>query len=100
MESQPTPTIIRTPALLQFLTPCVFIEDFIDDENMRRDAIYSSDRSLNLMPDGRPLYCALSKTPPTSVQTPGKFVPSGYTRSGKYKAGRVVNQKTDKRAGK
>jgi hypothetical protein len=43
---------------------------------------------------------ARSQQRPTSCQTPGHTIKSGYTRSGKWKPSKYVPSKTDKRAGR
>jgi len=100
MSIRPQKNTTRTPALLHFLTPCPFIDDFEADEGVRGLAKYSSERSLSLMPNGIPLYCTTFKSPPTSTTTPGKTIPAGYTSTGKFKPSRWTPSKTDKRAGK
>lgn len=50
--------------------------------------------------DSRTLYAALSRTPPTSTNTPGKTRPGGYNKNGKYLPAKYIPSKTDKRAGK
>ena len=90
----------KMPALFYFMTPCPLVKEFIKDEQLFSLAEFSNERMLNINSAGMPLYCALSKTPPTSCYTPGKYVPGGYTPSGKYKQGHNTQGKMDKRAGK
>jgi hypothetical protein len=46
------------------------------------------------------LQASLSRSPPTSVSTPGKLRPAGYNQSGKFLPAKWIPNKTDKRAGK
>ncbi|MDL2272203.1 hypothetical protein LJC23_04135 [Desulfovibrio sp. OttesenSCG-928-I05] len=67
-----------------------------DDEPMT----YSEDEQASLLEDGSLAWRARYKRPPTNCHTAGRYIPSGYTRSGKWKSGRYSPSKTDKRAGK
>jgi hypothetical protein len=93
------PETKKLPAMLHFLQECTLVDQFILAAEEDDRAAYSIDRMLNLMPDGTPQYCALSKTPPTSCSTPGKMLPGGFTPDGKHKPTRWTPAKTDKRAG-
>jgi hypothetical protein len=90
----------RLPAVLHFLQECPFVDQFIEQAKIDDSASYSKTRQLNLMPDGTPQYCLLSKTPPTSAWTGGHTTPGGYTPSGKWKGPKQVPGKMDKRVGK
>jgi hypothetical protein len=70
------------------------------DDELFENAYFSVDQKINIHESGVPLHCSLFKTPPTSCSTPSKFVPGGYTPSGKWKAPHQTETKTDKRAGK
>jgi hypothetical protein len=76
------------------------IEQYKVYEQVFTDSTYDKNISMNITKEGIPLYAALSKSPPTTCTTPGKMIPSGYTKTGKYKASRWTTSKTDKRAGK
>lgn len=90
----------KLPAMLHFLQECTLVDQFIQAAETDDGSQFSIDRMLNLLPDGTPLYCALSKTPPTDCHTPGKILPGGFTPGGKYKPSRPTPAKTDKRAGR
>jgi hypothetical protein len=62
--------------------------------------IFSEEEQLSLLEDGSLAWRARTKRPPTSCHTAGHRLPSGYTRSGKWKASSWIPSKTDKRAGK
>ena len=61
---------------------------------------YDAAKLMNLTVDGLPLYCALSKTPPTNIFTAGHTRAGGYSRTGKYLPTKFIPGKMDKRAGK
>jgi hypothetical protein len=90
----------KLPAMLHFLQECTHAEQFLQQAEMDDMAIYSETRQMNLLVDGTPLYCQLSKTPPTNAYTPGHTNPGGFTPSGKWRGPKVVPGKMDKRAGK
>jgi len=88
------------PLILKHLQESPFKDEFLEDEILFSNSYYDANLKLNISASGLPLHAALFKKPPTSAFTPGKYIPGGYTRSGKWKAGRSVPAKTDKRAGK
>jgi hypothetical protein len=88
------------PKVLLFIQPCPIVSDFESTERLEKDASYSDEMQMSMMPDGTPLYCARSKRPPTSCSTPGHMIKAGYTPSGKYKTATYVPPKSDRRAGK
>ena len=67
------------------------------DENM----VYNTMLKINETNQGVPLFTmARSAKPPTSCNTPGHTIKSGYTSTGKYKPSKYMPSKMDKRAGK
>ena len=61
---------------------------------------YCLDQKLNVTREGRVFWSARSRRRPTTCYSKGHRLKSGYTRSGKWKASRWINGKSDKRAGK
>ncbi len=90
---------ISLPLQVHLLTLCPYSAAFGEDENLFLSMQFDKLLGLNIL-NGRPAYLALYKQPPTSCQTPGKMLPGGYTKSGKWKPARWTPLKTDKRAGK
>lgn len=85
------------PLIVQFLQPYPYARECDTD----LDGVhYDHERQLNVDADGHPLYCNRTRLPPTLVTTPGRVLPSGYTRSGKWKPAKSVPAKMDRRAGK
>lgn len=99
MLSKEKDSRISLPLQLHLLTLCPYGEAFREDETIFLSMQFDKLQELNIL-DGRPAYLALYKQPPTSCQTPGKMLPGGYTKSGKWKPARWTPLKTDKRAGK
>lgn len=90
----------KAPLIAQFMTLSPHEVLFHQDQVAVNQMSYNDKQRLNLNKDGRPAYLALYKSPPTNCFTPGKMLPGGYTKSGKYKSPRWSPAKTDKRAGK
>lgn len=90
-------SIERRPLIAYFLQPYPFTsDDHIEPVGARYDPV----RQLNVDADGAPLYCSPTKRFPTACSTPGHSVPSGYTRTGKWKPAKYVPAKSDRRAGR
>lgn len=89
----------RLPMMLSHLTTCHLSKSYMSDEELFENATFSVDRKINIDSNGIPLHCSLSRTPPTTCITPGKMLPGGYTKDGKYKSARYSPTKSDKRAG-
>jgi hypothetical protein len=89
----------KLPMMLRHLTNFDLSLNYISDEDFFESSIFSQDKKINIHSSGSPLYCAVFKSPPTSVTTPAKIVPAGWTSGGKYKAQHYTPAKTDKRAG-
>lgn len=89
----------KLPMMLSHLTTCNFSQDYMSDEELFENATFSANKKINIGADGIPLHCALFKSPPTAAFTAGKWIPSGYTSTGKYKSGKQTLGKMDKRAG-
>jgi hypothetical protein len=84
------------PLMAMFLQPFPS-SIYPTDEEM----VYNSRLQINETSNGVPFFMLpRSSKPPTSCQTPGHTIKSGYTPSGKYKPAKYVPGKTDKRAGK
>ncbi len=90
-------TKTHQPLIVNFLQPYPY--DQACDE-ATDGAHYDQARQLNVDADGQPLYCNRLRLPPTLVTTPGRVLPSGYTRSGKWKPAKSMPTKMDRRAGK
>ena len=88
------------PLMLKHLSPMPNVSDFKEMEIFFENSHFDGNVLMNINAMGMPLYAALSKTPPTTCTTPGKTLPAGYTKTGKYKPSRWTPSKTDKRAGK
>ena len=84
------------PFLMNFKqeVPCFDPEDVLDEDT------YSEELQMRVLPDGRPVWNALSRKYPTSCWTAGHRTKSGYTKKGKWKSSRYIKGKTDKRGGK
>jgi len=91
---------VKLPMMLSHLTACHLSENYMSDDELFENATFSVDRKINIGSNGIPLHCGLFKTPPTSCSTPGKMLPGGFTKDGKWKSARYVQGKMDKRAGK
>jgi hypothetical protein len=89
------------PGMVFFLTQISkdTSQSYLLDEEIMDQSIYSQSDNLNYY-DDLPLYTIRFRTPPTSCHTPGKWIPGGFTPSGKYRSGYTRPAKTDKRAGK
>ena len=61
---------------------------------------YSLDRRVNVLASGEIAWSSLFRKFPTSVYTNGRMTKAGYTRSGKWKLGKYIKGKMDKRSGK
>lgn len=90
----------RAPLMLQFLTLIPYTKQAQFDDQSLNDMIFSPELMINILPNGKPAYKAHFKTPPTACTTPGKMLPGGFTKSGKWKPARWTPVKMDKRAGK
>lgn len=99
MPSEKIYPSVSLPLQVHLLTLCPYSEAFQEDESLFRSMHFDQSLGLNIL-DGLPAYLALYKQPPTSCQTPGKMLPGGFTKSGKWKPARWTPLKTDKRAGK
>lgn len=85
------------PLIVKFLQPYPYAyEQVVEADGVH----YDHERQLNVDADGVPLYCNRMKLPPTLVTTPGRVLPSGYTRSGKWKPAKSMPSKMDRRSGK
>lgn len=83
-----------------FLRPSPYATAFIEDEAMSSAAIWDDNSNIMVLPEGEPLWAALSRKPPTTCYTPGKTRPGGYNKAGKYLPSKYIPGKSDKRAGK
>lgn len=92
-------SIAKLPMMLSHLTACNLSQDYMSDEKLFENSTFSVDQKINIGLDGIPLHCALFKSPPTAAFTAGKWIPPGYTSTGKYKSGKQTLGKMDKRAG-
>lgn len=90
----------RMPLMLQFLTLCPYTKQTQCDDQLLNDMSFSKELMMNLLSNGTAAYEARFKTPPTACTTPGKMLPGGFTKSGKWKPARWSPIKMDKRAGK
>jgi hypothetical protein len=87
----------KKPLISFFLQPYpVSLNRYIEDEPCE----YSEALAINLSIEGIPISLSRMQSYPTNCTTPGHTIPSGYTRSGKWKPSKFVAGKTDKRAGK
>lgn len=84
------------PLIVTFLQPYPYAQEHTDAD----DGHYDHERQLNVDAHGIPLYCNRMKLPPTLVTTPGRVLPSGYTRTGKWKPAKSMPTKMDRRSGK
>lgn len=85
------------PLIAKFLQPYPYA---LEEDHEVDGGHYDHDRQLNVDADGIPLYCNRMKLPPTLVTTPGRVLPSGYTRTGKWKPAKSMPAKMDRRSGK
>jgi hypothetical protein len=85
------------PFLLRFRKPLPGI-----DPAQLEEFGYSDKLQKNLTASGEVAWHAggRSQKPYTSTYTAGHFIQGGFTPSGKYRQGKSVPAKTDKRAGK
>lgn len=91
----------KYPLMLHHLSSFPNILEHIIEDEKYNNSYYDKDLCINInKEDNEPLHLSLSKQFPTSVHTPGKTLPAGYTRTGKWKPPRWSPAKTDKRAGK
>lgn len=90
-------TDTHQPLIVKFLQPYPYAQACDVESD---GAHYDQARQLNVDADGRPLYCNRTRLPPTLVTTPGRVLPSGYTRTGKWKPAKSMPAKMDRRAGK
>jgi len=96
MEKFSLGTVEKKPLMAFFLQPFPSAVYEKDDK-----MIFNHVLKINETDQGVPLFTmARSATPPTSCNTPGHTVKSGYTSTGKYKPSKYMPSKTDKRAGK
>ena len=88
------------PLVLQNMQKFAYLDECIEAEEDELNSNYNKDLQVMVGRDNLPLWMTRTKKIPTSTHTPGKTLPSGYTRSGKWKPSKYVPSKMDKRAGK
>jgi len=84
---------MATPLLLKYK----IVEDINDFESL-----FAFSKKLKMWLDrkGCPIFQSRSSRPFTPAHTATRWVKPGYTPSGKYKSGKWLPAKMDKRAGK
>ena len=101
MKNKETSKSEKYPLMLQHLSQCPYVSEHMVEESQYINSYYDQELCINInKDDNNPLYISLSNKFPTSVHTPGKTLPAGYTRTGKWKPARWTPAKTDKRAGR
>jgi len=96
MEGLRTGSNEKKPLMAFFLQP--FPSSIYQKDD---DMVFNPVLKINETNQCVPLFAmARSAKPPTSCNTPGHTIKSGYTPSGKYKPSKYVPGKMDKRAGR
>ena len=88
------------PLVLQNMQKFPFIEEHILAEEQDKNSRYDEDQQVMVGVDNLPIWMARTKKLMSNAYTRSKTLPSGYTRSGKWKPSKFVPGKMDKRAGK